>query len=78
MNGVKIVHKHRKGCRALEYVSKGTWATPWSYPRLLWRDRAGGKRSNMTLWLSIRCNTTDCPGLLMVKNDDLLALLPPA
>jgi len=69
----KVTVPHRKGCRAVQLVADGSWATPWcGHPlRTLWLSRIGTHHGSWCPWFEIQCNTTDCPGRKIIKVDVL-------
>ena len=81
----KIIVDHKKDCDSLRMVRQGDWDTPWALLGQTWkeekgyyhRDKQGGKRSINHTWLRAICNSTDCPGRIIVNEDDILNLIFP-
>lgn len=76
----KIETPHRDGCAALKAVKRGDWFTPWGPPAdgaeaFTFRDSLGRRRGSRA-FLRLICNSTDCPGRILVRMDDVWALLP--
>ena len=76
MEGIKWLKQHNADCGAVKSWSEQPMTIAYSHTE--WRDRAGRKLRRGAvgdLWLSIRCNSTDCPATVLVREDVLLAAL---
>lgn len=75
-DGVKWTHKHKRGC-----VSVETWPDQpmtLAYAHEEFRDSIGRKLRRGAIgdmWLSIRCNATDCQATALIREDVVLAAL---
>lgn len=74
----KQINQHSNECYAIKEFEKGVWDTPWAFiGKTVWLDKNGGNRGKTTMWQIICCNCTHCSAKLLVRVDDILALLPP-
>lgn len=70
---VKIERGHRRGCYAVNSVAAGTWDTPWCLGEHVFRSAWGTEtRRSVRSWLRFRCNCTDCPAALLIREDMVL------
>jgi hypothetical protein len=75
----KFIRKHVKNCRAVKYYDDGEWVTPWAYlEEVVYADSIGRIRNDKLRgsyrWWVARCNIPDCPGKIMIKEDDILSV----
>lgn len=86
---VKLIRPHREGCTAVLNWPSDPWAgffEPGSYykferiPSVLLLDALGRrhKKNAHRRWLTVFCNSTDCPGVVAVKEDDVTAAIQAA
>lgn len=73
----RILVKHSKKCLGLEQVRLGHWVTPWYFPTNhtdpLPRDRLGRSWPSGRKWFRAECNDTECPAVMIVAPDSILA-----
>ncbi|TXH51020.1 MAG: hypothetical protein E6Q97_19240 [Desulfurellales bacterium] len=79
----KLLVAHSPNCPAYESVRDGIWDNPWFFDfgedgKLVqqYLDRSGGHRGRTSHWFRLRCNTVDCPALMLVKSVDVFNLVP--
>jgi hypothetical protein len=69
----KVLIPHHKGCRAEHHVKERRWGTPWAYlQEIEHRDASGRLSRHGTRWWRTRCNSTDCPAVMVINETFLL------
>lgn len=72
----RIEIPHRRACFAVLEVQKGVWARPWAGvladPPTVFAD-AWGKGRGHRVWLRFACNDPQCPAVLRLRADSVLA-----
>lgn len=76
--GYRSIGRHRKGCHALDAVSRGDWDGPWWMPGdSYFGDKRGaieGARGSYR-WHAFDCNDLDCEARILVREDIIVALV---
>lgn len=71
---------HVAKCGAVASVERGDWGSPWWLPTepAVYLDALGRKRGGWhgRRWLRFRCNDSACDASVLVREDDVLRLLP--
>lgn len=66
----KLTIKHKKNCGSVRCTKEKTWSSPWTFEKMEWLNiwaKPNGLRHYR--WFSFRCNSTDCPAILLVNQD---------
>lgn len=77
--GFRVLTGHSKDCYAIKNTRNGSWSTPWAYMSepIEYRDAIGRRcKSGHYRWLHVRCNCTHCPAWGIVRENDILEMLP--
>lgn len=73
----KLLMPHKEGCKALESVSRGVWKSPWWMPqRVKWLAKDGTAKGSNYRWHVLECNSTDCPAIAIVSENDICEAVP--